>query len=26
MLKLKYLNKGIWDALFGRRPPLKLKA
>jgi len=22
MLKLKYLNKGIWDALFGRRPPL----
>jgi len=21
MLKLKYLNKGIWDALFGRRPP-----
>jgi len=22
MLKLKYLSKGIWDALFGRRTPL----
>ena len=22
MLKLEYLNKGIWDALFGRRTPL----